>query len=77
MKQLHDRVVFELISTKDLNEQENNKSKEIIIFLVQKRYGKIKARTVANGSTKRAYNDRDNAAIPTVASNAIIITGLI
>ena len=77
MKQLHDRVVFEPMSRNDLTEQENKRSTESLILLVQKRSGNIKSRTVANGSTKRAYTNRDDAAIPTAESNAIIITGVI
>ena len=50
---------------------------DILIFLVQKRSGNIKSSTVANGGTQRSYIDRDDAAIPTSARDAIIITGVI
>ena len=50
---------------------------ENLIFLVHNRSGKIKAMTVPNGSTKRAYIDRDDASSKTSASDAIIITGVI
>ena len=50
---------------------------ESLIFLVKKRSGKIKSRTVANSRTKIAYINREHAVSPTSASDAIIITGVI
>ena len=50
---------------------------ESLVFIVQKRSSKIKARTVVNGSTQRAYIDRDYAASPTAAIDAISINGVI
>ena len=52
MKQLNDRFVFETNSRNDLTEQEKKRSMESLILIVQKRYSKIKSRTVANGSMK-------------------------
>ena len=69
--------MFEKLSRNDLTEKEKKRAMDILIFLVQKRSGNIKSRTVANGSTQRAYIDRDEAAIPTSARDAIIITGVI
>ena len=48
-----------------------------LIFLLKKRYSKIKSRTVENGSTQRAYIGCDNAAILTGESDDIIITGVV
>ena len=50
---------------------------EGFIFLVQNQSMIIEAKTVANGSTKRFYIDRDGASSPTAASNNIIFTGVI
>ena len=69
--------MFEPISRNDLTEQEHKRSVESLIFLVQKQSGKIKANTFVNGSMKREYIDRDDAASPMAASDAIIITGVI
>ena len=60
-----------------MTEHENNRAMESLISIVQKRSSKIKARTIANGSTQRAYIDRDESASPTAESDAIIITGVI
>ncbi len=77
MKQLHDRVVFEPISLQDMEPMEMKRALESLMFLTEKRDGRIKARTCANGSTQREYIDRDDAASPTAATDSILITGTI
>ena len=69
MKQLHDRAVFQLIHVDDLTEEERKRAMESLIFLVEKRDG-----TCANGSTQRAYTERDDAASPTAMTESILIT---
>ena len=41
---------------------------ESLIFLVQERSGNIKSKTVGNGSTQRAYIDREDTSSPIVDS---------
>ena len=65
MKQLHDRVVFLPIKIEDLTPIERRRAMESLIFLTEKKDGRIKARTCANGSTQREYTNRDEAASPT------------
>ena len=55
MKQIHDRVVFCPIRIDNMSETERNHAMESLMFLVQKKFGHIKARTCANGSTQRQY----------------------
>jgi hypothetical protein len=62
MRQLHERAVFEPIRVDDMTQLERKRAMESLIFLVKKRDGRVKARTCANGSTQRAYMERDNAA---------------
>jgi hypothetical protein len=50
---------------------------ESLIFLTEKRDGTIKGRACANGSIQRNYIDKDDAASPTVGTEAILITGVI
>jgi hypothetical protein len=77
MKQLHNRVVFVPTSIDSLTSLERKRAMESLIFLVEKRDGRVKARTCANGSTQREYTDRDEAASPTVMTEAVLITGVI
>ncbi len=77
IKQLHDRIVFEPIHLYNLTDQERKRAMESLIFLVEKRNGRVKGRACANGSTQRDYMDREDAASPTAATEAILITALI
>jgi hypothetical protein len=77
MQQLHDRVVFRPIRIEDMTQLERKRAMESLIFLAEKKDGRIKARTCANGSTQRDYIDRDDAASPTATNESILITGAI
>jgi hypothetical protein len=77
MKQLHDRIVFEPINVDELDPTEKQRALESLMFLTEKRDGRIKGRTCANGSTQREYIDRDDAASPTATAESILITGII
>ena len=77
MKQLHDRVVFEPISLEDMDPVEKKRALESLMFITEKRDGRIKGRTCANASTQRDYIDREDAASPTAATDSILITGTI
>jgi len=61
MKQLHDRAVFEPIRLEDMTQLERKRALESLIFLVEKRDGRVKARTCANGTTQREYITREEA----------------
>jgi hypothetical protein len=77
MKQLHNRVVFILILNEELTHVERKQAMESLIFLTEKKDGRIKARTCTNGSTQREYTDRDKAASPTAMAELHIITAVI
>ena len=50
---------------------------ESLIFLVEKRDGRVKSRIVANGSTQRSYVSKEEAASATASTDSIIITGVV
>jgi hypothetical protein len=77
MKQLHDRVVFDPISVEEMTPLERKRAMESLIFVTEKRDGRMKGRFCANGSTQREYIDRDEAASPTASTDSILITGVI
>jgi hypothetical protein len=77
MKQLHNRVVFIPILIKELTNVEIRRAMESLIFLTEKKDGRIKAKTCANGSTQQKYTDRDEAASPTAMAKLHIITAVI
>jgi len=61
MKQLHDRAVFEAIRLEEMTQLERKRALESLIFLVEKRDGRVKAQTCANGSTQREYITQEEA----------------
>lgn len=80
MKQLHDCMVFKPICVEDMTPLECKRGVESLIFLVEKRDGRIKARTCANGSTQREHIDCKEVtspAGPAAATEAMLITGVI
>jgi len=77
MKQIHDRVVFHPIRIDNMSETERKHAMESLMFLVQKKCGRFKARTFANGSTQHQYITKDEATSPTVSHESTIITGVI
>jgi Reverse transcriptase (RNA-dependent DNA polymerase) len=50
---------------------------ESLIFLVEKRDGRVKARACANGSSQREYISKEDAASPTAATESILLTATI
>jgi hypothetical protein len=77
MKQLHDRIVFKPIAIEELSTIEKRRAMESLIFLTEKKDGRIKARTCANGSTQREYTNREEAASPTAMTESHLITAVI
>jgi Reverse transcriptase (RNA-dependent DNA polymerase) len=77
MKQLHDRAVFKPIDIGTLTQQEKKRAMDSLIFLTEKRDGRIKARTCANGSTQRTYINKEEAASPTATTKTILLTATI
>jgi Reverse transcriptase (RNA-dependent DNA polymerase) len=77
MKQLHERAVFIPVDVNTLTQQEKKRAMDSLIFLVEKRDGRVKARTCANGSTQRGYINKEDSASPTALTEAIILTATI
>ena len=76
-KQLHDKAVFRPIHSKTIPFEERRKALRAITLVQEKRCGKIKGRTVADGSSQRDYINPEDAASPTVSLEALMITAAI
>jgi Reverse transcriptase (RNA-dependent DNA polymerase) len=74
---LLDRTVFQPVNVNNLSPLERKRALESLIFLVEKRDGRVKGRACANGSTQRGYINKEDAASPTAATESIIITATI
>jgi hypothetical protein len=77
MKQLHNRVIFIPILIEKLTHVKRKQAMESLIFPTEKKDGRIKARTCANGNTQRKYTDHDKAASSTAMAESHIITAVI
>jgi hypothetical protein len=77
MMQLHDRQVFKPIDISTLTQQEKKRAMDSLIFLTEKRDGRVKAQTCANGSTQRIYTNKEEAASPTAMTESILLTSTI
>ena len=77
MKQLHYRVVFEPVDINSLTPEELARAMESLLFLTEKRDGRIKARACADGSIQREYIEREDAASPTAMTESILITATV
>ena len=60
-----------------MTQDEWKKAMESLIFLTEKRDGRIKARTVANGSVQRKWMDKEDTASPTTALESVLLTSVI
>ena len=77
MQQLHDRDCWQPIKLQSMTKDERRKALESLIFLVEKKDGRIKARHCANGSKQRQWMDSDEAASPTVMTESVMLTATI
>ena len=77
MKQLHDRDCWTPIHVSSMTKTERAKALESLIFLVEKKDGKIKARHCANGSKQRDWMKSEEAMSPTVMTESVLLTAAI
>ena len=77
LKQLHDRMVVDPKNPYDMTTQEKHAALQYLMFLKQKRCGKIKGRGCADGRKKIGTIDKTETSAPTVATEALMITCVI
>ena len=77
LKQLRDMKTYETVHTRELTRQERKDVLSSLMFLTEKRCGKLKSHACANGSTQREYIKKEDAASPTVSGDSVMITSAI
>ncbi len=80
MKELRQFHVLRCFSPKDpktLSHQDCRNPLTSLMFLTEKRTGKVKARSCANGSKQCDHITKEEATAPTVSSDTIFIQGTI
>jgi hypothetical protein len=77
MLQLHERKVMQARYRTELTAEQIKEALAYLMFLKRKRCGKIKGRGCADGRKQRRYIAKEDAASPTVASEAVFLTAVI
>jgi hypothetical protein len=75
--QLHDLTVFRAQDAKGLTKAQKKAALRAINVIKEKRCGKIKGRTVANGRAQRNLYTKDETASATAATNTLLLSILI
>jgi hypothetical protein len=71
--QLHDLGVFLGQHRSELAKEQRTGALRVISVIKEKRYGRIKGRTVANGRPQRQLYTKDETLLPTVSTNALMM----
>jgi hypothetical protein len=74
LKQLHDRDVIVPVHAGDLTRQEKQRALAYLMFLKQKRCGRIKGRGCADGRKQRIYKSKQEISSPTVSIESVFLT---
>ena len=72
--QLEDMSVYESIDPRTLSKEQKRAALRAINLIKEKRDGRIKGRTVADGRSQRSLYDKSETASPTVATDALMLT---
>jgi hypothetical protein len=77
MQQLHDRGVIKPKVAAMLTRKEKSDALQYLMFLKQKRCGKIKGRGCADGRKQRIYKTKEDTSAPTVATESLMLSCVI
>jgi hypothetical protein len=77
MKQLHFRNTFKPKHWSELLKTQCQTVLELHMFLKEKRDGSLKGRTVAGGNKQQDYISKEDASLPTVATEAVLLSCII
>jgi hypothetical protein len=75
--QLHNRAAFTPIHFHTLTPQEHKKIMQNLTFLTEKRDGRVKCRSVADGPVQRNWMDCEEKASPTAQLESIFLMAVI
>jgi hypothetical protein len=77
LQQLHDYVTYTPVHAHELTREQRKEALASLIFLMEKRCGKLKTRACVNGNPQREYIDKETTASPTVMMDSMMITSAI
>jgi hypothetical protein len=76
-KQLDEKKVFHGVHFKDTSYEQRSKALRLVQLIKQKRCGKIKGRTCADGRKQKEYIKEEDSTSPTVSTEALLLTLMI
>ena len=76
-KQLDEKKVFHGVKFEDTNHEQRSKALRLVQLIKEKRCGKIKGRTCADGRKQREYIKDEDSTSPTVSTEALFLTLMI
>jgi hypothetical protein len=77
MQQLHDRAVIQPKLASMLTKEEKKRSLQYLMFLKQKRCGRIKGQGCADGRKQRVYKNKEDTSAPTVSVESLFLSCVI
>ena len=77
MQQLEYRDVLEPVHRSELTPGQRRKALRYLMYLKQKRCGRIKARGCADGRKQRIYKTKEETSSPTISTEALFLTAAI
>ena len=77
MSQLHYRKTIRPVDGRYLTREEKRNALRYLMFLKQKRCGRIKARGCADGRIQRLWKSKDETSSPTVMTHSVFLTSII
>ncbi len=77
LTQLHVMDTWTVMDATKLSREDTMKTLSLLLFLKEKRTGKIKGRACINQAPQRAYIPKEDAASPTVLTESMLVTAAI
>ncbi|MFN7263281.1 MAG: reverse transcriptase domain-containing protein, partial [Cyanobacteriota bacterium] len=77
MKQVHYRNVIRPRMSKDLTKEQKKQALRYLMFLKEKRCGRIKGRGCADGRKQRLWKTREETSSPTVRTESVFLSAVI
>jgi hypothetical protein len=77
LRQLDYRDVIKPVTARSLTRDQKRAALNYLMYLKQKRCGRIKARGCADGRKQRLYKSKDETSSPTVSTEAVFLTAVI
>ena len=74
---MHDYATYTPVHAHELTAEQRAEALASLIFITEKRCGRIKSRACVNGNPQREYIPKETAASPTVMNDSVMITSAI